>query len=575
MKKRLFLVALMVAIFACLFTLAVSAENKIIKLDTLPTLEQIHANPSAYVSTVDALETEDTYKATDPDSVVVLSDLASPPTYYVYPVYYFIKSTTYNIAGNISKFNNAISAADSTAFAGYTSAGGTWGNGECDYVIRIEMPKYLTSIQGQYKFEGSANVKEIYFPVYSVIDPDTNLEKTVPYCSSISGENLFGECPKLEVIHNMGYLPKGLVQGNNGGFYMCSSLREFIIPEGVTSIPKSFFAYCSSLTEIVLPNSVVSAGKMAFAFCTSLETIKFGANFTTFYSNNNDFEICLNSTAIKFVYLPDSDYHFKYDNGNETTRFYNTFNQGSNVTFFFTGSQENAQALKDRFIASTANDNFATAELVAYNPNVDYTTYAANQKKNIIVYNYSACEAFYDGEHVNAITYGFDGEDKYDSNFCMFDGCTRCVNKTTTSYGKLFTDKGYAKQNNGSLFTYGIVFNTSTISLYEEKMGATFDYGFVVANGELSANLVASDGTAVDGAIALDFSKAKDNFTVYNLKLTGIKDTQKDLAVYACAYIIDNGTVSYVGDGVSSSAKAITYNSIEAVIPETNIADEQ
>jgi hypothetical protein len=50
MKKRLFLVALMVAIFACLFTLVVSAENKIIKLDTLPTLEQIHANRDQYVS---------------------------------------------------------------------------------------------------------------------------------------------------------------------------------------------------------------------------------------------------------------------------------------------------------------------------------------------------------------------------------------------------------------------------------------------------------------------------------------------------------------------------------------------
>ena len=53
MKKRLFLVALMVAIFACLFTLAVSAENKIIKLDTLPTLEQIHANRDQYVSHLD------------------------------------------------------------------------------------------------------------------------------------------------------------------------------------------------------------------------------------------------------------------------------------------------------------------------------------------------------------------------------------------------------------------------------------------------------------------------------------------------------------------------------------------
>ena len=571
MKKRLFLVALMVAIFACLFTLAVSAENKIIKLDTLPTLEQIHANRDQYVSHLDDFD-KDSLGEIDSTSVVVLSDLAETPTYYVFPSYYYMRTTNNTVWGYLTKLNDAIAAADSTAFAGYEGLGSGWSAGGCNYLIRYEVPTYVTSISGTSKFEGDKNLKEVYFPTHIVIDEETGLEKEVAYVTSISGQNLFSSCSSLEYVHNSEFLPAGLVEGNQDGFAGCSNLKEIKIPSTAKSIGLRCFNECSSLTEVTLPNGLTTLEKMAFANCSNLVTVRFGSDFNKFTSSNNDYETFLSSNKLKYVYLPASF----ADNVTATNNnFKNIFNNSQKATFFLVGDYDVALESRAKFIATNANQAYANAEIVEFDPDVDYTTYAETLGHSIIVYNYSACEAFYEGEHINAITYGFDGEDKYTSNFCMFDGCTRCVNKTTTSYGKLFTDKGYAKQNNGSLFTYGIVFNTSTISLYEEKMGATFDYGFVVANGELSANLVASDGTVVDGAIALDLSKAKDNFTVYNLKLTGIKDTQKDLAVYACAYIIDNGTVIYVGDGVSSSAKTITYNSIKAVIPETNTTDEQ
>ena len=137
MKKKIFLISIMAMLFACLFAFSVSAADNIIKLDKLPTLEEIHENRDAYVSHIDALEVfeegKTNYKELDSDSVVVLSDLAETPTYYVYPTYYFMRSTYYSVSGNISNFNDAIAAADSTAFASYKSDGGTWGKGECDY----------------------------------------------------------------------------------------------------------------------------------------------------------------------------------------------------------------------------------------------------------------------------------------------------------------------------------------------------------------------------------------------------------------------------------------------------------
>ena len=61
-------------------------------------------------------------------------------------------------------------------------------------------------------------------------------------------------------------------------------------------------------------------------------------------------------------------------------------------------------------------------------------------------------------------------------------------------------------------------------------------------------------------------SQIDTKYTVYQLKMTGIKDTQKDLSVYACAYVIDGTAVSYIGEETTDSAVAISYNQIKALI---------
>lgn len=570
MKKKILLFSLLVAILVCAFAICVSAEDNIIKLDKLPTLDEIHANREAYVSYVEALEDETTYKAADPDSVIVLSDLAATPTYYVYPAYYLIRSTYYSIAANLSKFNDAILASDPTAFAGYKSDGGNWGNGECDYVIRLEFPKYVTQIAAQYKFEGSVNIKEIYFPIHTVIDEETGLEKTVPYCATISGQNLFGNCYALEVIHNQEYLPKELVQGNNGGFYGCKSLKEFYIPDGVTHIPASFFYDCNALTELTLPNTVKSAGKMAFGSCDSLTTFRFGANFTTFYSPNTDFEHFLSSPNVKYFYMPDAEYKFLYDNGNTATRFANIFNAGSKVTFFYTGTAEKAKAMQDAFAAGTANDTIANATIVEYDPNINYEGYADTLGYSIIVCNYNTCDAFYNGDHDEKaeLEYRFSGE-KYISAFCSYTGCTRCpVEVETEIVASLFTSKGYSKSDDA--FMYDIQVNFAAIEAYKAfnktmyNKDVVINYGLVVSGDTTITELLNSDATTVNNnVIKMEFGGAI--YTKLQVKLNGISsDTAKALAVHACAYVIEDDTVSYIGEGVTkTTSTTICFNDID------------
>ena len=588
MKKKLFLISFMVVLFVCLFTIAVSAESKIIKLDAEPTLAEIHANPDAYISRLDEFENGEsyaTYRDADANSVVVMWDMNA--TWYVYPAYYIMRSTHYQLTPSIKKFNEAIAAVDATAFASYASSGGNYGQGECDQLVRIEVPTYVTTITDGHKFEGSANLKEVYFPIHTVIDEETGLEKTVAYITTITGTNLANSCGKLEYMHNSQYLPKGII--NSNGFYNCEALKEFIIPESVTYISSGAFYGCSSLTEITMPNGVTGIGKIAFAKCSKLETVRFGASFHVFNSPNHDFETFLYDGAIKYVYLPDNQYSIQADNGAAGGK--NIFGQGKNVTFFFTGDAENAQKLKDLFTAKGANDNISKAELVPYDSTIDYKGYADSLGKNLIVYNYSECDAFYKGVHtyvanpcveicsvcedVKALAnpnHSLETEISYESY--VNDGVKRvyCTNKCCTKDDelvapKLFEFVGYAVKENGTQISVGYVFNVKAISEYNEVNDAKVYYGIIAAvvkEGE-SLELSYSEGAVSSNLSSTIIAPIDGIYSGVDFKLSGFKDYEegddvnlKELNLVMSTYVYD-GEFSYVS-GTENNQSYIDKN---------------
>ncbi len=58
-------------------------------------------------------------------------------------------------------------------------------------------------------------------------------------------------------------------------FSGCSSLKEIILPDSLSSIGWYAFYCCTSLTEIVIPDSVTFIGRSAFSDCSSLNWIYF------------------------------------------------------------------------------------------------------------------------------------------------------------------------------------------------------------------------------------------------------------------------------------------------------------
>ena len=63
-------------------------------------------------------------------------------------------------------------------------------------------------------------------------------------------------------------------------FKGCTSLKEIVLPEGVTEIWSRVFQGCTSLQEIILPSSLESIGYSAFQGCTSLQEIVLPSSLT-------------------------------------------------------------------------------------------------------------------------------------------------------------------------------------------------------------------------------------------------------------------------------------------------------
>ncbi|MCM1305945.1 MAG: leucine-rich repeat domain-containing protein [Bacteroides sp.] len=105
-------------------------------------------------------------------------------------------------------------------------------------------------------------------------------------------DNGFVGCTKLE---NIVFLGNNLRRIGSNAFAHCDSLREIIIPEGVTSLGSYAFAICSELKSVSLPKSLIRiSGNSnvtfhfgAFKNCFSLENIIVADGNPVFKSDNN------------------------------------------------------------------------------------------------------------------------------------------------------------------------------------------------------------------------------------------------------------------------------------------------
>lgn len=192
-------------------------------------------------------------------------------------------------------------------------------------LINISIPDNVETI-GSSAFSGCSHLTSIKFPSndsYQIIERNilngcSSLKSLdLPNSITLIGQSAFSDCKKLETIS----MPINL-QGSipTYCFFNCNSLKEVIIPDGISKIERNAFDGCTSLTNVrfpndlysieaeafqnckkltnlVLPERINSIGISAFNNCESLGTITFPSTLQSIYGFSN--------TGITKVILPE------------------------------------------------------------------------------------------------------------------------------------------------------------------------------------------------------------------------------------------------------------------------------
>lgn len=126
---------------------------------------------------------------------------------------------------------------------------------------------------GDYAFGLCSNLKEITFPDGMKLEQK---ERAEPFwgCSLINTINF----PKTGVDEFFQSLPRGFFRMMFYDSNIRTDLRNMVIPEGVTRIPKSLFEYNCNLETLTLPSTLTVIEDSAFMQCFRLKNIIGGEN---------------------------------------------------------------------------------------------------------------------------------------------------------------------------------------------------------------------------------------------------------------------------------------------------------
>lgn len=254
MKKKLLLIALMVALFVCLFVISTSATD-------IPEWTDV----ITYETGENAIAYKDGFDTT---SRVLLDN--GDGTYSTYPTNYIIKGTDTKFSVKNELDFTALKTASGNSTYSYAS------------VIRFEMPVGYTTVEAR-AFKSDQGF--------------TNLQ-TVKVCEGVTemGINIFYDTTTVVEVE----LPSTLTTIGEEFARNAKGLEKINIPKNLTAIPKNAFIYCSSLKTVDFSKSekLTSIGYYAFYQTTSLESALIPEGVTHLD------DLAFKLSGVKKVYLP-------------------------------------------------------------------------------------------------------------------------------------------------------------------------------------------------------------------------------------------------------------------------------
>lgn len=467
--------------------------------------------------------------------------------------------------------------------------------------------KGITSIPafGAYGTRSKNNILFAYCPNTLTVFPESLFQETPVLVAEIDDETpvtyvphkLFHEARNVKTINIPASVVTICAQGSNQGsaFYNTLSLQTVTFaPNSSLTRIQAFAFESSNIEEIQFPDSLVAVNQNLFRGCKNLKVLRFGANFKYFENvdiNGNPTtshqSLTHTATSIQEIYLPASFYLTQPD---VNYRVSYAFDGASNAKFFFTGTREQL----DTSIANFKNEGWTTGAtdhnyiLNAYNDNkiVTWSEYSQNKDSyqgRYIITDYSQCDAFYKGVHIednNACvvncdrckTYGVAEKNpvhnisvaivyqSYMEAGQKITGCTNegCKNNTTESIAALVISKGYSQDTKSTAIVLGISFNHDAIEEYATHLGKSVEYGLIASSACENNKPINRDGSLVSSnAVIAKFTGT--DYILSQLKITNIKDTSKLL--HCCGYVMMGEEITYInGKSASSTAIKVSYD---------------
>lgn len=142
----------------------------------------------------------------------------------------------------------------------------------CTALAEIRLPEKATSL-GEAVFLNCTNLASVNIPENVTEIPSSGVFMNTAITSIVIPEGVteikglaFNDCAKLESVT----FPSTL-QTLASSFKNCVSLKEVVLPEGLTNV--NGFAGCTNLTKINIPSTVTKIDYDAFTDCTALKSI--------------------------------------------------------------------------------------------------------------------------------------------------------------------------------------------------------------------------------------------------------------------------------------------------------------
>jgi len=131
-----------------------------------------------------------------------------------------------------------------------------------------------------------------YIPINFFYSNKQIKEFTIPDSVTSIMESAFSGCSSLTSIT----IPNRITSIGKGAFCNCSSLKSVTIPNGIASIEEDTFYGCSGFESVTIPNSVANIGSYAFYYCTNLKSVTIPDSVTSI--GYEAFSYCNNLTSV-------------------------------------------------------------------------------------------------------------------------------------------------------------------------------------------------------------------------------------------------------------------------------------